>query len=136
MTRRYAEDTSVSVTASQGDVQDLLEKNGVEKIGIVREKGSAKLWFEFKSRYYLLEVPIPKNAKNPEQEMKRAWRVLLLLIKAKFEAIRGGITSIEEEFFSKTIMPDGQTLIAHSREQMEKAYTNREPLQLGFGDKK
>lgn len=132
MTRRYAEDTRVSVAQSQAEVQDLLEKYGVEKIGIIRNQGKADLWFEHAGRNYHLSVPIPADAKNPEQERRRAWRAMVLLIKAKFEAINSAISTIESEFFAHTVMPDGQPLIEHARAQIEKSLAGRDILQLPY----
>ncbi len=132
MARRYAEDTTVSVAQSQAQVQELLEKNGVERIGVIRNLGQAELWFEFNNRNYLLRMPIPASAKNIEQERKRAWRCLLLLIKAKFEAINSNISTIEHEFFANTVMPDGQCLIDSAAVQIDKALTGRTILQLPY----
>lgn len=135
MTRRYAETTKVPVSSSQAEISSILEKHGIEKIGMVKEKGSASLWFEHLSRYYKLNVPIPEKCKDPEQEMKRAWRVLILLVKAKFEAISAGISNVEEQFYADTIMPDGNRLIDHAADQISQALKNRQPLQLTFGEK-
>lgn len=129
---RYAETTKVSVAQSQAEVQDLLEKYGVEKIGIIRNQGKADLWFEHNGRNYHLSVPIPAGAKNPEQERRRAWRAMVLLIKAKFEAINSEISTIESEFFAHTVMPDGQPLIEHARAQIEKSLAGRNILQLPY----
>jgi hypothetical protein len=136
MTRRYAETTKVPVAQSQAEISSILEKNGIEKIGMMKEKGMANLWFEHKGRFYQLNVPIPEKCKDPEQEMRRAWRVLILLVKAKFEAIAAGISNVEEQFYADTIMPDGQKLINHIDHQITTALQSRQALKLGFGEGK
>jgi hypothetical protein len=131
----YAAKTKVSVVSSQAEIQELLEKHGIERIGIMREKNQASLWFENDGKYYKLNVPVSANCKNPEQEIKRAWRVLTLLVKAQFTAIAEGVTTIERQFYADMVMPDGQILFDHAKEQVEKSLAGRTPLQLSFGDK-
>ena len=45
-----------------------------------------------------------------DQVVRQRWRSLLLLIKAKLEAIEMGIASFEEEFLPYMVLPDGRTV--------------------------
>lgn len=133
--RRYAEGTDVPVSRSQADVRDMLRRVGVGRIALMDSPtGSAELWFEHQGRGYRLTVPVPKvDASKREREERRAWRVAVLLVKAKTEAIREGVSTVEREWFADTVMPDGQTLLEHARHQIDEAMATRGPLRLGFG---
>ena len=45
-----------------------------------------------------------------EQAERQAWRALLLVIKAKLEAVEADITSIEQEFLPNMVLPDNTTV--------------------------
>lgn len=130
--REYASDTRVSVAQSQAEVQDLLEAHGIDNFGIVRREGSAYLWFQYAGRPYKLDIKLSQTIANQDQARKAAWRQMLLLVKAKFIAIKCGITTVEEEFFGRTVMPDGELLINHAREAIDKSIAGRQFLQLPY----
>lgn len=131
--RRYAEDTKVPVGQSHGELRDMLRKAGAGRIGIMEEPdGSGCLMFEFASRAYRLQVPSQAKAKSPDQEQRRLWRLMVLLVKAKLHAIQEGATTIEAEFLSATVMPSGQTLLEEARPAIADAMARRGPLMLGF----
>jgi hypothetical protein len=45
-----------------------------------------------------------------EQETRRRWRSLLLVIKAKLEFVASDITKFEEEFLAHIVVEDGETI--------------------------
>jgi hypothetical protein len=45
-----------------------------------------------------------------DQAIRQRWRALLLVIKAKLEAVQGGITEFDAEFLPHIVLPDGQTV--------------------------
>jgi hypothetical protein len=57
-----------------------------------------------------------------EQAVRQRWRALALVIKAKLEAVEAGITSIEDEFLSATMLPDGGTVGQWAEPQIRQAY--------------
>jgi hypothetical protein len=59
-----------------------------------------------------------------EQACRQRWRALLLVIKAKLEAVETGITSFEDEFMAHIIMPDGLTAAQHVRPWIAKSYAS------------
>ncbi len=131
--RRYAEDTKVSVGQSQGEIRNMLKRFKIDKIGIFEDPVSgAVLMFEFKNRAYRITVPVDLKAKNLGQEERRGWRLMVLLIKAKLQAVSEGVTSIDREFFSDTVLPSGKTLFEEAQPQIDKAMENRGVLQLGY----
>src|SRR5260370_42704641 len=72
-------------------------------------------------------APMPQGTEEQmqtaiEQEKQRLWRGLALLVKAKLEAIASGISTMEEELLSYTVMPGGQTVGEWLEPQLEEAY--------------
>lgn len=54
---------------------------------------------------FRIEIPIPTDC--PPQDERQRWRVLLLVIKAKLEAVESGISTIREEFLAYVMTPGG-----------------------------
>ena len=48
--------------------------------------------------------------KELAKEEKRRWRALLLVVKAKLEAVETGIATFEDEFLAYTVLPGGKTV--------------------------
>lgn len=70
-----------------------------------------------------------------EQALRSKWRGLLLVIKAKLEAVEAGITDFETEFMAQIVLPDGSTVGQFMKPQIATAYANgRMPLMLMGGD--
>jgi len=57
-----------------------------------------------------------------EQACRTRWRAILLILKAKFEAISAGITTVEREFLSDTVMANGDTVGQWIQPQLEAMY--------------
>ena len=114
----FAKDTQVSVSRSQFDVHALLTKYGASNVGIGFNEidGVAVVVFRFGDQGFRLELPMP-TLMNPgyvpdhwdllsdankrtylTQGTKARWRSLVLLVKAKLEAIRIGLTTARAEF--------------------------------------
>ena len=157
MTRRYAEDTSVSIMKTKVEIETFLMKKGATGFSILNEEGFAAIAFRLKERWIRFKLLLPKtderrffynsgrNKYNPktneaayaswEQECRSKWRALYLGIKAKLELVDSGILSFEEEFAAQTVMPDGQTLFEFMEPQVKLAYekgTMPKTMQLGF----
>jgi hypothetical protein len=56
------------------------------------------------------------------QQIRSRWRALLLVIKAKLEAVDIGILTAEDAFMAETILPDRQTVAEYMRPHIESAY--------------
>lgn len=126
MTRRYAEGTSVDVHRSQQEVGNLLRKWGASQVIMAWDASEgAGVRFRLSERYAQLVVRPPSErrlkelrlrhprtpeAERIEAEQRRSWRALLLLVKAKLEAIAAGITTAEREFMPDLLMDDGRRL--------------------------
>jgi hypothetical protein len=128
--RRYAEDTKVSTGQSQGEVKDMLKRAGSDRISIYEDTEKSAVAFAMKERFYRITVPVKKTA-NAAQEERRAWRLVVLLIKAKLEAVKEGATTFEREFLADMLTPDGKTVYETTREPLRLAYeTGKMPTHL------
>lgn len=131
--RRFAEDTKVPVGQSQGEVKDMLRKAGADRLAIYEDGKGSAVAFEIRGRMYRLDVP-RKATKDPEQEERRMWRLTLLLVKAKLEAVREGATTIEREFLADAIPYDGRRMAEWAEPELQIAYQEgRMPKQLLLG---
>ncbi len=69
-----------------------------------------------------------------EQACRARWRALLLVIKAKLEAVEVGISTIEHEFLAWTVIPgDGRTVGEAIGPQMQRAVDTGETPRLLLG---
>ena len=101
----YAQGTTVTVSNSQLEISRTLTRYGVESYSFGATPGWALVEFEHQHMPIRLRIPLP--AKPPketglsaktgrqvnlwkawEQDVKEAWRALLLFIKAALESVR------------------------------------------------
>src|SRR5690606_38687520 len=64
-----------------------------------------------------------------EDEVRRRWRSLLLVVKAKLTAVADGISTLEREFLADMVTADGRTVEQVVRPHLEVGG----PLQLEAG---
>ena len=132
MTRRYAETTKVPVAQTKAEIEGMLLKIGADRIGMMETRsGEAYVVFETEAAMYKLSAPaLDPNAKNLDQERRRVWRAMGLLVKAKMTAITEGISTVEREFLADAVMPDGSTMIEHAPRLIEQATSEHGPPRL------
>lgn len=142
----YAEKTSVSPERSKAEIEGLLRKYGADQFISGWGDGRAMIGFRANKRFIRFELPLPdpkerrfthvkhrgryfeqvrtenQAAEAYEQEIRRRWRALALVIKAKLEAVESGITSFEHEFMAHIVLPDGKTVGQHVTPRIEEAY--------------
>lgn len=112
----YARTTDVSVEQSRHELDTLLGRHGADLRLIADLTDRAVVGFRLAGQTVRIEVPMPTLAmpgatpdgweflvdKNRQvfiaQQTRARWRSLLLLVKAKLEAVRIGLTSVEREF--------------------------------------
>lgn len=71
--------------------------------------------FRMKDRKIRLEIPMPTEAEagtkaKHEAAIRQRWRALVLVIKAKLEAVASGISSLEAEFLANVVLPNDHTI--------------------------
>ncbi len=140
----YAERTTVSVARSRDEIEKLLERHGATAFAYMQRGNQHLLAFEMRDRHIRFTLPVPAEetfrskrrtvlqAKAAyDQEARRRWRALALIIKAKLEAVESGIVTLDEEFLAQTVAAQGQTVFEHLQPQLERMYHNGEvPLLL------
>jgi hypothetical protein len=150
--KAFAEGTDVPVERSRAELETLLAKHGATSIGMLRDNDGVLIVFEMKGRRVKLAIANPKpedhkfspakQRRSPEQvqaamgnEMKRRWRAMLLICKAKLELIASGGSAFEVEFMAHTMLPNGQTVGDVMLPRIAKSYVDgaMPPLMLGSG---
>jgi hypothetical protein len=71
--------------------------------------------FKLNDRAVRLDVPMPTateagSKERLEQHTRERWRALVLVLKAKLEAVASGISTLEQEFLANMVMRDGRTI--------------------------
>lgn len=125
--RRYAERTKVPVERSRAELEGLLDAAGATGFGVMRSGSMRQVMFELDSVSVLMEMrvelPQPKargrarpaaaTAASVQSallaEERRLWRAMVLLVKAKLEAVASGISTVEREFLADVVMRDSRT---------------------------
>lgn len=150
MTRRFAQDTTVPVERTQAEISKLLADHGATArvVGVDDASGTAVIMFKLAGRNIHVVVPLPTAPAKPNgrypngwfhfsDEQKRAWargvqqqqeravwRGMLLLLKAKLEAIEGGYATVEHEFLADVLLPNGATVGQLVEKSVEAAYAS------------
>ena len=128
----YAKGTSVPIERSLSELRSVVAKYGADGFGFAEEENPprAMVMFRLGTRQVRLIVPFPprddKRFTHEKgtwrrrsdgaafslfvDEKKRCWRAVLLVVKAKFEAVSSGISTIEREFLADLVLPNGRVV--------------------------
>ncbi len=130
---RYAEKTEVSTEASKAEIERTLSRYGATSFMYGWRDKQAVVSFTYRDRTIRLLLTLPDKAADEykwrrhgahgravrtseqitaawEQDCRRSWRALALVIKAKLEAVETGIATFEDEFLAYTMLPGGRTV--------------------------
>ena len=140
----YASQTSVSVERSKAEIERTLLRYGASQFIYGWDRSEAVIGFvvrndEDQMRQVRFKVKVPDHSdflKTPtgrrrsssqaerewEQAQRQRWRALLLVIKAKLEAIDAGIATFEDEFLAYTMLPSGETVGEWMQPQLDETY--------------
>jgi len=141
----YASQTSVSVERSRTEIERTLQRYGAQKFVYGWDREEAVIAFvvqnedsgEFRQVRFRVHVPPREDfartahgrrrtalqqEKEWEQAQRSRWRALLLVIKAKLEAIEAGIATFEDEFLAYTMLPGGETVGEWIAPQLDEVY--------------
>lgn len=116
----YASRTEVPAEKTRAEIEALLRGEHGSRIVTMDEPGEIVVAWAAWGRWYRITVTHSDGVSAQERRAK--WRALLLVIKAKLEAVHQGISSIEREFLADTIMPDGRTVGDWAEPQLAVAY--------------
>lgn len=133
---RFARDTSVSVDRTRAEIERLVSAHGATQFASGWDGPRAMIGFVLRCRTIRFVLVLPEKKafaktdsgkwmrtaegqhKAWEQACRASWRALLLVIRAKLEAVAIGISTIEDEFMAWTVMPSGATVAEEMREQI------------------
>lgn len=127
--QRFAADTSVPVDRTRAQIEKLLADHGATRFMHGWEGRSVALGFEIQNRTVRMMLVLPshdsdefvkaagRRRRTPEaarrlweQACRSRWRALLLVIRAKLEAVAVGISTFEDEFLAWVVLPGGKTV--------------------------
>lgn len=143
----FAEKTSVPVDRTEAEIKRMVLRYGASEYMSGEKPGHAIVGFRAQDRLirFELDLQIEDADRTPtgrrrrgqaatlayDQEVRRRWRALCLVIKAKLESVESGIETFESAFMANIVMPDGKTFGKHAGPAIESAYaTGRVPLLL------
>ena len=111
----YAKATSVPVSRSRSQIQDELEKFGIEEFFFGTSPRGQGIGFKYEGRVYKYNVPLPERTedttdKQYEQAMRQRWRILHMTLKMKLEEILGGGIPFEDQFLAQMCLPNGSSV--------------------------
>lgn len=129
---RFARETTVPVERSRAEIEETLRRYNASEFHSGWAQDSSMIAFRIGNLFVRFVLPLPplsekrfqwrtvrghakRQTENQainhrEQEIRQRWRALLLVIKAKLEAVECGISTIEEEFLAHIVMPNDVTV--------------------------
>jgi hypothetical protein len=142
---QYAADTSVPSDRSRTEIERTLSRYGAQGFMYGWDQSRAVIGFLAHGRQIRFVLPMPDRTdrefvRTPtgrarsqvqidaayDQSVRSRWRALLLVIKAKLEAVATGIVSFEDEFAMHVVLPNGSTVGEWVLPQVERAYQSGE----------
>lgn len=143
---KYASETFVTVDRTRAEIERTLIRYGASAFLYAWEDQRAVIGFRIADRSIRMTLPLPSRdefrfgtranqsysweVERTKVEQERAydkatrqrWRALLLVIKAKLEAVDAGISTLESEFLRDIVLPSGETVGEWTAPQIEAAY--------------
>lgn len=117
MARRFAEGTSVPVDRTRSEIERLVRTNGATSFMFGEADGRTMIVFDMKARRLRFVMPMPQSTPKLRMsesqiaaETRRRWRALLLVLKAKLEAVASGIVAFDEEFLAHIVVAGSETV--------------------------
>ena len=141
--RRYAKQTRVPASRTREEIARTLERYGADQFVYAENKKCGQVGFVYNNKSIRFDVefpPLPDSGlqadeNRRQQEIRSIWRAVLLVLKAKLEAIETGITTFEEEFLAHILLPDGRTVGATVLPRVEETLIGHQVPLLGPGTK-
>lgn len=127
----YAERTEVPVSRSKAEIEHLIERYGGTRYQSGWDAQRALIAFEAEGRRVRFVLPLPQRERFTsqrayEQELRRVWRALALVIKAKLESWQSGIEGFEEAFLAQIVLPSNSTVGEWIAPQLAETYRSGE----------
>lgn len=158
MSTKFATKTTVSSEKSRMEIEQTLARYGASHFMYGSSPDRAVVAFQASGRRIKFELPLPDRESREFTHVRRArqnydtkltdiqaqaaweqagrqrWRALLLVIKAKLEAVEAEITTFEQEFLAHIMLPNGQTVGDAFIPSIAKAYETGDmpAMQIGW----
>lgn len=148
---KYANKTTVKPEKSRGEIEAILKRYGACEFMYGWKESAGQIGFKFQTRLIRFVVPMPDMKDDSirldgrgyirsdsaqqtayNQSERQRWRALLLVIKAKLEAVETGITTFEEEFFAHFVLPGGKTVFQKIMPAIEQLYRGNDVPLLDY----
>lgn len=148
---KFASHTNVSASSSRMEIEKVLKRYEASGFAYTSLPDKAIIMFEMNNRQIRFHIPFPTAKafcttptgrtrnnessieKHFEQAINQRWRALLLVIKAKLEAVESGITTFETEFMAHILLPNGKTVGDVMIPQIQQSYESKKmPPLLGY----
>lgn len=152
MAGRYAEGTTVASERSRLELEKLLRRFGASRFGYAWDHNTEQVVFTVAGRSVRMNLPMPdpgsaEFTRTPggkaravgaaavayDAEVRRRWRSLLLVVKAKLTAVQDGISTIEREFLADVVIGNGQTFGEWIAPQLDQVDHGNVPIALPRG---
>lgn len=149
----FAAETKVPVEKTRAEIEQLVTRHGASAFSSSWSSGgSAMIEFVSHNRVVRFTLKLPARddkrfTRSPagrrqltesqrlaawEQACRQKWRALLLVIKAKFEAVTASISVFDDEFLAQIVDPiTGQTIAEHIVPAIAARY-DKQPAILGL----
>lgn len=137
---QYAKTTDVSVGRSRDEIERILSRYGASRFAYSTDWESVSvISFVHSGRAIRITIALPAKEEfrytetrrirtqsaqyeSWQQAIRQCWRALVLVVKAKLEAVDAGIATFEQEFMAYTILPDGRTFFEWANPQLAQIY--------------
>lgn len=134
--RGYAEGTTVPPEKTRAEIDVLLRRHGATEFAAGYLATREVVTFRLKDRLIRMTVETPtandfhvdkggryiysesRRENLAQAETRRRWRALLLILKAKLEAIQSGVVTLDEEFLPYIVLPSNQTVAEYLAPQI------------------
>lgn len=103
----YAEKTRVPVQRSRDEIIRELGRFGAEGFMYAEEGSRSRLAFKVGGKMVRFDLD---TGDGTDQEIRAAWRALVLVVKAKLVAVNSGVTTFEREFLADLVLPGDVTV--------------------------
>jgi hypothetical protein len=140
---KFAANTKVPIERSKAEIESLVEKYGASQFFSGWQKDAALIGFRMHDRFIRFKLPMPTEeevkrvtdqgvslSEAIDRKKRQRWRALVLVLKAKLEAVETGISEFEDEFLGNIVVSNGQTMAEWAKPQIGEMYAsgNMPPL--------
>lgn len=112
---KYAKNTTVEVSRTKVQVQDLLINYGIDEFFFGTSSRGDGIGFKYKGKVFKHNVPMPspndyRTDSGYKQAVRQRWRIFYMSLKMKLEEIQSGGITFEDQFLAMMALPDGTTV--------------------------